>query len=372
LKRIVGFILIFIVISGCTRADPHVSEPIQTELYPHTDVPDLPSQTNCGSPKSLSTEKPGIEIYFTNPTDQQKNSYFGGVDECIVNSIEDASFSIDIAMYNINLWSIRNALIEAYQRGIQIRIVVESENLDNDVPRELRSAGIPVIGDRREGLMHNKFMIIDGNEVWTGSANFTLGSFYYDKNNLVHFNSVEIAQDYTTEFDEMFDRNMFGSDMVPDTPFPMVILGDDLVEIYFSPDDHVASRMISLIDQAKESIYFMAYSFTSNALGSAIVERIKSGVYVEGIMDQSQVLSNTGTEYDPFLQAAIKIYPYATDGLMHNKVIIIDRKIVITGSYNFSRNAEETNDENVVVIHDNTIAEEYLAEFAKIISSLEK
>lgn len=370
--RLIRFILILLVISGCTWSNTDVSEPNQTETYFRTDTTDFPQQSKCGFPKSVPADQPRIEIYFSNPTAQLNNSYLGGVDECLVNSINQAKASIDIAIYSINLWSIRNALIDAYQRGVQIRIVIDSDNLGDNVPQALRSAGILIIGDQRESLMHNKFMVIDESEVWTGSANFTIGSFFYDENNFVHFNSAEIAKDYTKEFNEMFERDMFGNDTVPDTPAPQVMLGEDLVEIYFSPDDHVAAQIISLISQAKKSIYFMAYSFTSNELGSAMIEQSKNGINVEGIMDQGQVISNSGTEFDPFLQAGIKIFLFDKGGLMHNKVIIIDRKIVITGSYNFSKNAEETNDENVVIIHSDTIAEAYLAEYAKIVSLLVK
>jgi phosphatidylserine/phosphatidylglycerophosphate/cardiolipin synthase-like enzyme len=372
MKGIIHFILISTFISGCSRVEQSIPYPTRTETYFQTIDNEIPLQNTCGATKSSPVDQPGIEIYFTNPTDQVKGNYSSGIDNCLVNSINQAMVSIDIATYSINLWSISNALIDAYQRGIRVRIVIESDNIDDETPQDLRSAGIPIIGDRREGLMHNKFMVIDGKEVWTGSANMTIGSIYYDDNNLVHIISLEIAEDYTTEFDEMFERDMFGNDVVPKTPHPQVLIGKELVEIYFSPDDHVASQIITLIDQAKKSIYFLAYSFTSNDIGTAIIERSNAGILTEGIMDQSQVISNTGTEYDSFIKAGIKVYSYAKDGLMHNKVIIIDRKIVITGSYNFGKNAEETNDENVVIIHSSMIAEKYLSEYTRIITTMQK
>ena len=249
---------------------------------------------------------------------------------------------------------------------------MESDNIDDDVPRALISAGIRILGDRHEGLMHNKFVIIDGQDVWTGSANMTIGSFYYDNNNLVHLHSVDIAEDYLTEFEEMYMRDMFGSDVVAETPHPQVMVGSSLVEVYFSPDDRVAEPLLKIINNAQESITFMAYSFTANDLGSVIVDRVKAGISVEGVMDDGQIISNIGTEYDSFIQAGIKVYRAANEGLMHHKVIIIDRTIVITGSYNFSKNAENTNDENIVIIHNQDIAEKYLEEYERIISNLKK
>ena len=86
-------------------------------------------------------------------------------------------------MYDLNLWSIRDALLAAHRRGVTVQVVAESDNLDRDEFQELIAAGIPIIGDRSEALMHNKFVIIDRHEVWTGSMNFTLNGAYHNDNN---------------------------------------------------------------------------------------------------------------------------------------------------------------------------------------------
>jgi phosphatidylserine/phosphatidylglycerophosphate/cardiolipin synthase-like enzyme len=83
-------------------------------------------------------------------------------------------------------------------------------------------------------------------------------------------------------------------------------------------------------------------------------------------MDAGQVNSNQGTEYDPFRQAGLDVRLDGNPGLMHHKVIILDRSIVIAGSYNFSASAEERNDENVVIIYNPDVAAQYLAEFQRV------
>jgi len=313
-----------------------------------------------------------IDVYFSNPEKRIDGEYRNGPDKFLVQAIAEARISVDIAVYSINLWNIGDALLDAYHRGLQVRIVMDSDNMTDDVPQELKAEGIKIIGDRREGLMHNKFAILDRQDVWTGSMNFTIGSLYYDNNNLIHIHSTDMAENFLTEFDEMFLYDMFGRDIISDTPHPQVLVGDTWIEVYFSPDDGVAKHIVNLIDNANESIYFMAYSFTSDDIGAAIVERKQAGIFVKGVMDEGQVKSNTGTEFDSFLQAGITVLKDGNSGLMHNKVIIIDRKIVITGSYNFSRNAETVNDENVVVIHNSEISEKYLQEFEKISTEAEK
>ncbi len=109
----------------------------------------------------------------------------------------------------------------------------------------------------------------------------------------------------------------------------------------------------------------MAYTFTSDELGAALVEKAQAGIQVKGIMDDSQVASD-GTEYASFMQAGLDVQLDGNGkGLMHHKVIIIDQRIVITGSYNFTASAEDNNDENVVVLYDRDAAAKYLEEFQR-------
>ena len=284
----------------------------------------------------------------------------------MADAIYAARLSLDVAAYSLNLWSIRDAILNAWHRGAVVRIVMESDNMDSDEAQALIAAGIPILGDRREGLMHDKFVVIDRQEVWTGSMNFTTGSAYKDNNNLIRIRSAEVAQDYTQEFNEMFVEDKFGPDVFADTLYPSLTIGDTPLEIYFSPDDGVAVHLVTLIQSAQESINFMAYSFTSNDIGAVVMERAAAGVVVSGVMDEGQVNFGQGSEYDPFRQAGLDVRLDGNPGLMHLKVIIIDDSIVITGSYNFSTSAEEVNDENLIVIYSPDIAAQYLAEFMRI------
>ena len=147
-----------------------------------------PTANPAESPSPVPTE--AITVYFTDPTDPAASSYRGGVDEILAAAIGQAQAAVDLAMYDLNLWSLRDALIAAHQRGVSVRMVTESDNLDEPEMQELREAGIEVLGDRREGLMHNKFVIIDRWEVWTGSTNFTTGGVYRNDNNLVRIRSI--------------------------------------------------------------------------------------------------------------------------------------------------------------------------------------
>ena len=307
-----------------------------------------------------------LEIYFTNPAAPHAVDYEGGPDEDLAAAIDKARLSVDVAVYNLNLWSIRDALINAHKRGVVVRMVMESDNMESQEIQQIQEAGIPVTGDQREGLMHNKFVVIDRSEVWTGSMNFTTNGAYQDNNNLIRIRSAQVAEYYTAEFNEMFENNLFGQDVRAVTPNPSLMIDGTPVEIYFSPDDGVAAQLLALIQAARESIYFLAYSFTADDLGQAIRQRAADGLTVAGVMDDDQVNNNQGTEFDPFVQAGLDVLRDGNAGSMHHKLIIIDGKIVITGSYNFSASAEERNDENVVIMFSPDVAAIYMEEFHQV------
>jgi phosphatidylserine/phosphatidylglycerophosphate/cardiolipin synthase-like enzyme len=311
-------------------------------------------------------EGPWFELYFTDPANPLSSQGTGGVDGPIVKAIDAARLSVDVAAYSLSLNSVRFALINAHKRGVPVRVVMESTNMDRSDPQALLEAGIPIIGDQQDGLMHNKFMVIDRSEVWTGSMNFTDSGAYDDNNNMIRIASTKIAEDYSTEFEEMFTDHKFGPDVVENTPNPTVTLDGTRIDVYFSPDDGALNALIPLLNSARESLYFLAYSFTSNELGDIIRAKAKAGLTVEGVMETEQIASNKGTEYDPFKQAGLAVRKDGNEGQMHHKVFIVDGKIVAFGSYNFSQSAETRNDENLLIIYNEAIAQQFIQEFQRV------
>ena len=89
-------------------------------------------------------------------------------------------------------------------------------------------------------------------------------------------------------------------------------------------------------------------------------------------MERSQVESNTGSDYDRFRSAGITVRLDANPNQMHDKVMIIDGQIVVSGSFNYTYSAERYNDENLLVLYNQQIAEQYLAEFERIFNQADK
>ena len=353
-------IILVVSIFGCSETPQTQPPPVDITETPTFELTEIPLPAGYGAHGSW------IDIYFTDPESPLASQETGGPDGPLAESIDAARLSVDVAVYSLSLSSIRDALIHAHERGVQVRVVMESDNMDRSAPQALVDAGIPVLGDRRQGLMHDKFVVIDRSEVWLGSMNFTYSGTYEDNNNLILMRSTKMAENYTKEFEEMFLDDKFGEDTVPETPNPDFSIDGTQIETYFSPDDGVANHLYEVLSDATESIYFMAFSFTADELGQAIRTQAENGLDVAGVMEEEQVKSNIGTEYDLFKQAGLNVFVDGNEGQMHHKTMIIDGRIVVTGSYNFSRSAETRNDENLVFIYNQPIASFFTQEFQRI------
>jgi phosphatidylserine/phosphatidylglycerophosphate/cardiolipin synthase-like enzyme len=352
-RFVVLFLIAGIVISACGQVTP-TPVPGDDEITP------IDLQAGYGIRGSW------FELYMTNPDSPLSPQGTGGLDGPLLEAIDAARLSIDVAAYSISLNSVRNALIRAHDRGVRVRVVMESGNMDRSDVQIMLEAGIPIIGDDRAGLMHDKFMVLDRSEVWLGSMNYTDSGTYDDNNNMIRIRSVKIAENFSVEFNEMFEEDLFGPDILAATPNPEITLDGTRVDTFFSPDDKVLNALYNLLSEAKESIYFLAFSFTSNELGEIVRTQAETGLEIKGVMDREQIASNTGTEFDPFRQAGLDVRIDGNDGQMHHKVFVVDGKIVVLGSYNFSNAAEERNDENIIIVYNEKIADFFMEEFDRV------
>ncbi len=133
---------------------------------------------------SLTTRTPSaddLQVFFTTPAlvypDVPGQRTTSPLLRAVLADIATARKSIDLATFDFDIPEITEALIRAKQRGIEVRVIVDSENLDtpevSQQTGQLQTAGIPVHYDRREPFMHNKFIVIDRAVAWTGSWNVT-------------------------------------------------------------------------------------------------------------------------------------------------------------------------------------------------------
>jgi len=313
--------------------------------------------------------------YFTDPTDSnQVTNPEGGLGADLVWLIDRAETSVDVAAYDFELPKVAYALVAAHRRGVGVRLVTESDNFEGEALGLLQEAGIPVVGDQSDdGLMHNKFAVIDGQWVWTGSWNMTENGTRRNNNNVVLIASTALAENYGVEFEEMM-AGQFGPTSPVNTPYPRVVItveSDDgqerqvEVETLFAPEGEVAKEVIAEIEAAQDRIRFMSFVFTSEEIAQAMVARAEAGVVVQGVME-SRSAGSPYSQYDRLRRAVHDVLLDGNPYIMHHKVIIIDDDTVILGSYNFSRSAETDNDENVLIIHDRELAGAFVDEFGRV------
>ena len=315
-----------------------------------------------------------FRVMFTEPIDSDRiESRRRTLNAELIAFIDGAARSVDVAIYKFDLAEIADALARAKGRGLRVRLVTDKDAVEDRRDVEamrafdvLRSAGIPVVADNRSGIMHHKFVIRDGDAVWTGSWNMTEFGTYRNDNNAVIVQSRELAAAFESEFEQMFAGRKFGPEKEPIAVKNPIRVGDASVEVYFAPADRtIIGRLAELIDSSKQGINFMAFALTHDRIGAALRRAAGRGPEVTGVFERSGS-GTSAAEYRLLRQAGLSVYLDANSHSMHHKVIIIDGETVVTGSFNLSASAESTNDENVLVIHDANVAIQYLKEFERI------
>lgn len=133
-------------------------------------------------------------------------------------------------------------------------------------------------------------------------------------------------------------------------------------EVYFSPKGGAEEAVVRTIAQAKRTIHVLAYSFTSSPINTALVQAHARGVNVSVILDKSQRTAKGG-KLQSLQEAGIPVLMDSAHAIAHNKVMVIDTRRVITGSFNFTRSAEERNAENLLIIHSRSLSRTYLNNF---------
>ena len=336
--------------------------------------------SNIGIYSTASNSSGIIRPYFNHSVDVSVST---GVDaQNITTAFNDtikaymdlAQNTLDICVYNASDATIGTAINDAYDRGVAVRYIA-----DDDVTNIMLGSlnpNIPIVyrDPAPAGIMHNKFIIVDVNStnnswVMGGSTNWTNPSnLFNDYNNLIFIQDEAIAKVYTLEFEEMWG-GVFGHNKLDNTPHNFKVNEKD-VEVYFSPSDQTTSHILEFINEVDYNLEFGLLSFTRDDLGLAVIVKDgEFGVNVRGIVEQENV---SGSEFSNLIAAGVNVKSHqGVTHSFHHKYAISDANsiasdpTVLTGSHNWSSNAENNSDENTLIIHDETTANIYLQEFEK-------
>ncbi|MBL4578113.1 MAG: T9SS type A sorting domain-containing protein [Flavobacteriales bacterium] len=344
------------------------------------------TDTAFSSTKLVSTESNStgqIIAYFNNEVDTSVSqgtyaTYIADFPDTIIAYINKATTTLDICVYNNNNLNIVAAINNAFNNGVTVRYVSTLSTLNSALTS--LDPGISVHKGNSVAIMHNKFMIVDRDDVnnsWvlTGSTNWTTNNLSSDYNNMILIQDQAVAKAYTIEFEEFWGgsgatpntiNSKFGADKTDNTPHEFVVGGNPL-EVYFSPTDLTTSKIESAIESASASLEFALLSFTKNELGTAVKNANDAFGTVKGIMES---INDQGEEYTFLTGAGVDLLSHqGVQYDMHHKYAIIDQiapasdPFVLTGSHNWSTAAETKNDENTVFVHNADIANQYYQEF---------
>jgi phosphatidylserine/phosphatidylglycerophosphate/cardiolipin synthase-like enzyme len=311
------------------------------------------------TPVRYRTPSRKTELRFTPSVEWDPN----GVEQQVCDMIDSARRTIDMAVFEFSLMRVAKALVRAKERGIKIRMVYDNQEEEQPAIKHLVKNGLSIRSDARAAYMHNKFMVIDGRIVWTGSTNLAAGGIYVADNNAISFTHEPLAAEFTKEFEEMFVEGQFGPRSPRNTNEDWMLVDRGVkLQVRFAPEGKCMDRVVELVRGAKKSIRFIAFAYTSKALCDAMVERLGAGVTVEGIFEARHA-GWADTKIGPLNAAGAKVRFDENPDALHHKVIVIDDRYALTGSFNFSDGADRSNDENLLVIDNRTIARAFVREF---------
>ncbi|HVN53712.1 MAG TPA: phospholipase D-like domain-containing protein [Anaerolineaceae bacterium] len=366
--NLISLVVLAIVIAVAGYVYRQGQEPTPAPTAPAT-------QAAPGQPTPAESAMPAwLHVFFTNPNPPDQSG--SGVDQVILPLIQSATQSIDVTSFDLNLPDLVNALADAQKRGVIVRVVYDGTNgeqkLDNaatnnktfDAIKTLKAAGVGLVnGGRSNGLMHDKIVIIDGKTLLMGSWNLSYNDTYRNNNNLLEITAPQLIANYQAKFNELFVDKRFGAKAEIGALAPSLTLDGVRVENYFSPTDQVMAHLVQTVQGAKRSVHVMIFTFTDPGLASALIERAKAALDVQGVIE------DRGASQGALPTLFCAHLPFKTDGnkyTMHHKVIVIDGQTVITGSFNFTKSADTANDDNLIILHSPAVAALYEQEYQQI------
>nr|DAU52929.1 MAG TPA: hypothetical protein [Caudoviricetes sp.] len=224
----------------------------------------------------------------------------------------------------------------------------------------------------QEGIMHDKYFILDDSIVWTGSTNMSSGCLGgYNSNVMVRIKSEEVAQCYKKDFNQMYESELFSQWKAASKNNENINLKDgSKISVYFLPQDKaMEDGILPLIRNSKKYIYIMTFYLTETRLAQELINAKERGVDVRIILDANGA-SNDYSKHHILRQASIPVKVENYGGKMHMKSIIVDDEAFVVGSMNLTGTAQTKNNENTNIIWNSNATEVYKKHFLKIYSKI--
>jgi len=273
--------------------------------------------------------------------------------QIVLDQLAGATASVHLAFFNIRLQAVADRLLAQHQAGRDVKILMDQKQMDqsyNTLDDWMIQQGLDLTGimnDRAaDATMHNKFTVIDGRRVLTGSMNYSTTAFNSSEEDLLLIDDADIAALYEEEILELLAGQAVPRQDAPGEP----------VQVYFGPEDRLNEMTIAAIDGAQTSILVLMFSAGLDAISEALVAASNRGVNVVFAIDGNQA---DDTALDETIEAAgahVLRVPRSFPVELHDKLCVVDGRLVLLGSYNWTPMASFYNDENCLRIESEALA----------------
>ena len=331
----------------------------------------------------------------------QELGAFDDLEKVIINFIKEAQKTLDIAVQEIDSEKLAQAIIDARWREVKTRIFIEHDYIYDPKPPEKRAEplgpetpeealqraqwneyrkpeyiktnrdihvallrnGVDIKADYNHNhIFHQKFiirdrrtknMILPTSAVLTGSTNFTQTGTHKNLNHIVVFKDPTIAWQYQEEFKEI-RKGIFGSANRMHEPKPPTINIEGVpIQILFAPDHAPELEIVKQVLKCQNRLHFAIFTFSgSSGIDDAMLAIRASGRSIRGVIDPVQGLRHWAATEWLHNQGIELFLPHKSSkfGKLHHKLMVVDDDVVVAGSMNYTRPANESNDENIFII----------------------
>ncbi|MFA5138498.1 MAG: phosphatidylserine/phosphatidylglycerophosphate/cardiolipin synthase family protein [Elusimicrobiota bacterium] len=311
----------------------------------------------------------------------------------IIRAIDAAQETVEVALHGIALESLAEALVRAKERGVRVRVVMNRSHVYPEKPgrkvapevQMLIDAGVEMRllrGTREHGIMHNKFALIDGKILESGSYNWTHAADEWNYENVFFTNDRHRIEGYSEYWKWMWGLSKPLGDRAPplsdedldvkppvDTLNPIRFHDEELPAYAFAPAGGIEETLVRAIDAARKTVDLAMFSLTLSTVQQALLAARERGVRVRIVFDRSQYGFLPAMQW--FTEQGFDVLVTAgrrTDkGVLHYKFAVFDGVLAESGSYNYTFNAEKNNFENANFFDDKAQVSAFTAAFERVL-----
>lgn len=261
------------------------------------------------------------------------------------NAIDGAKKSVVVSVYTMTDPVIIASLRRKAKEGVPVTVISDATTANG--LKEKLGSHINVDLKFIKGIMHRKILVVDGEQVWIGSANMTTESLRMHGNLVIGLVDPQVAH--------FIEENLFQNGY----PYQRFNYQGQEVEISFQPQDREGMyRIEQLIRSAKKSVKIAMFTWTNKDLAQAVIDVRKRGIDVQVVMDRQQASSASGKIAALLQKRDIPVRLSNGPGLLHHKFVYIDGTILESGSANWTRAAFTQNEEVFVILRNLTVEQQ--------------